>query len=285
MELFRLASVPFSRFPIFRRSFFMSMTQTLAPHLPYLRRYARALTGSQQSGDAHVRAALQALLTGDEVLAEGVAPRVGLYRLFHAIWQSGAEHYDEIGDNSGTKSPENRLRALSASKRAALLLTAVEAFSPEEAAFIIDESPEEVEKAILDAQKTIDSQLASRVMIIEDEPIIAMDLENLVVELGHKVVAVASTKDEAVAKAHSERPGLVLADINLGEGGSGIDAVSEILSAFDIPVIFITAYPEKLLTGERPEPTYLIAKPFLPETVQATVGQALFFHPVAKQAA
>ena len=263
----------------------MSMTQTLAPHLPYLRRYARALTGSQQSGDAHVRAALQALLTGDEALTEGVPPRVGLYRLFHAIWQSGAEHFDTEDDSPGAKTPENRLRALSASKRAALLLTAVEAFSPEEAAFIIDETSEEIEKAILDAQKTIDTQLASRVMIIEDEPIIAMDLENLVTELGHKVVAVASTKDEAVAKAHSERPGLVLADINLGEGGSGIDAVSEILSAFDIPVIFITAYPEKLLTGERPEPTYLIAKPFLPETVQATVGQALFFHPVAKQAA
>jgi CheY-like chemotaxis protein/DNA-directed RNA polymerase specialized sigma24 family protein len=262
----------------------MSMTQTLAPHLPYLRRYARALTGSQASGDAHVRAALQALLEGDESLTDGVPPRVGLYRLFHAIWQSGAEHYDEV-DNGNPKSPENRLKALSASKRAALLLTAVEAFSPEEAAFIIDESPEEVEAAIMDAQKTIDGQLASRVLIIEDEPIIAMDLENLVTELGHKVVATAATKDEAVAKAKSERPGLVLADINLGEGGSGIDAVNEILSSFDIPVIFITAYPEKLLTGERPEPTYLIAKPFLPETVQATVGQALFFHPVAKQAA
>ncbi|HWC63505.1 MAG TPA: response regulator, partial [Rhizomicrobium sp.] len=242
------------------------------------------LTGSQASGDAHVRAALQALLAGDEALAEGVPPRVGLYRLFHAIWESGAEHYDETAEPLG-KSPESRLRALSASKRAALLLTAVEAFSPEEAAFIIDESVEEVEKAIVEAQKAIDSQLASRVMIIEDEPIIAMDLENLVGELGHKVVAVASSKDEAVSKAFSERPGLVLADINLGEGGSGIDAVSEILSAFDIPVIFITAYPEKLLTGERPEPTYLIAKPFLPETVQATVGQALFFHPVARQAA
>ena len=264
----------------------MSISQTLAPHLPYLRRYARALTGSQSSGDAHVRAALTALLAGDQALTEGVPPRVGLYRLFHAIWQSGAEHYDEAAIPSGSaKNPESRLRSLSATKRAALLLTAVEAFSPEEAAFIIDESPEDIEKAILDAQKTIDTQLASRVMIIEDEPIIAMDLENLVTELGHKVVAVASTKDEAVAKAHSERPGLVLADINLGEGGSGIDAVSEILSAFDIPVIFITAYPEKLLTGERPEPTYLIAKPFLPETVQATVGQALFFHPVAKEAA
>src|SRR6185369_162499 len=123
-------------------AFLMSMTQTLAPHLPYLRRYARALTGSQASGDAHVRAALQALLEGDESLTEGVPPRVALYRLFHAIWQSGAEHYDEV---DGGKGPESRLKALSASKRAALLLTAVEAFSPEEAAFIIDESPEEVE--------------------------------------------------------------------------------------------------------------------------------------------
>jgi CheY-like chemotaxis protein len=262
----------------------MTMSQTLAPHLPYLRRYARALTGSQESGDAHVRAALTALLAGEQALAEGVPPRVGLYRLFHAIWQSGAEHYDEMAGEAG-KSPEGRLRTLSATKRAALLLTAVEAFSLEEAAFIVDETPQEVERAILEAQKTIDSQLASRVLIIEDEPIIALDLENLVSELGHKVVAIASTRDEAVAKAHSERPGLVLADINLGEGGSGIDAVSEILASFDIPVIFITAYPEKLLTGERPEPTYLIAKPFLPETVQATVGQALFFHPVAKQAA
>ncbi len=262
----------------------MSMSQTLAPHLPYLRRYARALTGSQSSGDAHVRAALTALLAGDQSLIEGVPPRVGLYRIFHAIWQSGAEHFDNEAPAAG-HSPESRLKSLSATKRAALLLTAVEAFSLEEAAFIVDESPEEVEAAILGAQKTIDSQLASRVLIIEDEPIIALDLENLVTELGHKVVAIAATKDDAVAKAKSERPGLVLADINLGEGGSGIDAVSEILASFDIPVIFITAYPEKLLTGERPEPTYLIAKPFLPETVQATVGQALFFHPVAREAA
>ena len=262
----------------------MSMSQTLAPHLPYLRRYARALTGSQSSGDSHVRAAFTALLEGDQSLMEAPPP-VGLYRLFHAIWQSGAEPFDESSQAPGGKTPESRLKSLSASKRAALLLTAVEAFSLEEAAFIIDESPEEVEAAILGAQKTIDTQLASKVLIIEDEPIIALDLENLVTELGHKVVAIAATKDDAVAKAKSERPGLVLADINLGEGGSGIDAVSEILASFDIPVIFITAYPEKLLTGERPEPTYLIAKPFLPETVQATVDQALFFHPVAKEAA
>lgn len=264
----------------------MSMTQTLAPHLPFLRRYARALTGSQSSGDAYVRAALSALLSGEQTLDSKLSPRVALYKLFHIIWASASGHVDEETANAPANgSPESRLQSLTASKRAALLLTAVEAFSLDETAAILDATPEEIESSILDAQQTIDRQLASRVMIIEDEPIIALDLENLVTELGHKVVATAATRDEAVSKAHSERPGLILADINLGEGGSGIDAVTEILNSFDIPVIFITAYPEKLLTGERPEPTYLIAKPFLPETVQATVGQALFFHPVARKAA
>jgi CheY-like chemotaxis protein/DNA-directed RNA polymerase specialized sigma24 family protein len=265
----------------------MSMSQTLAPHLPYLRRYARALCGSQQSGDTYVRAALSALLAGDQTLVEGVPPRVGLYRVFHAIWSTASGRIDDPNAAAGkpATTPEGRLKALDSNKRAALLLTAVEAFSLEEAAFILDETAEEVERAIVNAQQTIDRDLASRVLIIEDEPIIALDLENLVTELGHKVVGTAATAADAVKKAHAERPGLVLADINLGEGGSGIDAVAEILNSFDIPVIFITAYPEKLLTGERPEPTYLIAKPFLPETVQATVGQALFFHPNTRKAA
>ncbi len=264
----------------------MTMTQTLAPHLPYLRRYARALTGSQPSGDAYVRAALSALLTGEQALSTDVPPRVGLYRLFHAIWESASGRLEgAANDQPLEKTPEGRLHALSAPKRTALLLTAVEGFSLDETGFILGEDPEDVERAILDAQRTIEKQLASRVLIIEDEPIIALDLENLVTELGHHVVGTAASREEAVRKALAEKPGLVLADINLGEGGSGIDAVNDILNSFDIPVIFITAYPEKLLTGERPEPTYLIAKPFLPETVQATVGQALFFHPIARQAA
>jgi CheY-like chemotaxis protein len=268
----------------------MNVTHALAPHLPYLRRYARALTGSQDSGDAYVRAALTALLAGEHVLDPELSPRVALYRLFHQIWASPAARYDiatppsEDSGNFGSN-PEGRLLALSASRRAALLLTAVESFSLDEAGAILGESPDEVERAIVDAQRAIETELVSRVLIIEDEPIIALDLENLVTELGHEVVGIAATRDAAVKLAMSARPGLILADINLGEGGSGIDAVSEILDSFDIPVIFVTAYPEKLLTGERPEPTYLIAKPFLPETVQATVGQALFFHPIKRKAA
>jgi DNA-directed RNA polymerase specialized sigma24 family protein len=265
----------------------MTVTEALAPHLPYLRRYARALTGSQSSGDAYVRAALTAVLAGKSELSQDLPPRVALYRLFHVIWSSSASQFDQEVHADVVKhlTPEERLRSLSSADRAALLLTAVEGFSLNEAGKILGESPEEVEQAIVQAQQAIERQLASRVLIIEDESIIALDLENLVAELGHKVVGSAATKDEAVTKARAQKPGLVLADINLGDGGSGIDAVTEILRTFDIPVIFITAYPERLLTGERPEPTYLITKPFLPETVQATNGQALFFHSLRREAA
>jgi CheY-like chemotaxis protein len=285
MEHLPLASVVGLRFVRRPKELVMNVTQALAPHLPYLRRYARALAGSQQSGDAYVRAALTALLEGEQALDQELPPRVALYKLFHKIWSGTAAHYDLPTAERSGMGPEERLLSLSALRRAALLLTAVESFSLAEAGAILELSPEEVESGIVDAQHTIESDLASTVLIIEDEPIIALDLENLVTELGHEVVGTAATREQAVKEAHLKKPGLILADINLGEGGSGIDAVGEILSSFDIPVIFITAYPEKLLTGERPEPTYLIAKPFLPETVQATVGQALFFHPLKRRAA
>jgi CheY-like chemotaxis protein/DNA-directed RNA polymerase specialized sigma24 family protein len=267
----------------------MSMTQSVAPHLPYLRRYARALAGSQTSGDSYVRATLSALMDGEQAVAADVSPRVGLYQVFHAIWSSASGHVDDDMQpdprSKNLSTPDARLARLDAQKRAALLLTAVEAFSLDEAAFIVDETMEDIERAILEAQNLIDRELASRVLIIEDEPIIALDLETLVTEMGHTVVGIAATRDEAVAKAKTGRPGIVLADVNLGDGSSGIEAVAKILESFDIPVIFITAYPEKLLTGERPEPTYLVAKPFLPASIQATVGQALFFHTAAKEPA
>jgi DNA-directed RNA polymerase specialized sigma24 family protein len=262
----------------------MGIAKSLTPHLPFLRRYARALTGSQTSGDAYVRAALEALLAGEHELLEGASPRVALFRLFHVIWStSGAP--DEAGPRSSNASAEERLQSLTPDSREALLLTAVEGFSLSETATILSKSEAGVERDIIEAQRAIEEQLASRVLIIEDESIIALDLENLVVDLGHQVVGIAATRDDAIRQARAQQPGLVLADIRLADGSSGIDAVSEILRSFDIPVIFITAYPERLLTGERPEPTYLITKPFLPETVKATVAQALFFHPAKQKAA
>ena len=264
----------------------MSLTASFAPHLPYLRRYARALTGTQRSGDAYVRAALEALVAGEKELATDTTPRVALYHLFHVIWMSStSDPQDRTLSPTEAATPDSRLQSLMRSNREALLLTAVEGFSPRETARILGKSEDEIEREIVEAQQAIDKQLASRVLIIEDESIIALDLENLMTELGHEVVGIAATRDEAVKQARAQKPGLVLADIRLADGSSGIDAVSDILKGFDIPIIFITAYPERLLTGERPEPTYLITKPFLSTTVKATVGQALFFHPVKRRAA
>lgn len=262
----------------------MPTSQALSPHLPYLRRYARALAGTQERGDAAVRAMLTALAGKVERLDPTLPQRVALYKLFHKV-RGHAGGGNDVPAGQRPSGPDQRLGALGDRARAALLLTAVEGFEFDDVGKILGLSSTAVERAVIEAQEAIETDLASRVLIIEDEPIIALDLESLVGELGHTVVAMAASRDEAIEAALALKPGLILADINLGEGGSGIDAVNDILMSFDVPVIFITAYPEKLLTGERPEPTYLIAKPFLPETVQATVGQALFFHPLRRHAA
>jgi CheY-like chemotaxis protein len=154
----------------------------------------------------------------------------------------------------------------------------MEGFANNEVAYLIDRDEEQVDALVDEAMAEIEAQTRTRVLIIEDEPIIAMDIETIVRDLGHDVTGIAVTRDEAVREAMADRPGLVLADIQLADDSSGIDAVRDILAEFPVPVIFITAFPERLLTGERPEPTFLITKPFQRSTVKAAIAQALFFN-------
>jgi CheY-like chemotaxis protein len=254
-----------------------------------VRRYARALTGDQTTGDHYVRVALEALAAGERVLEANLTPRVALYHVFHAIWCTSGAQLEDRGDEEDLAADDTtrRLMRIAPRSRQAFLLTALEGFTPSEAAQILGTDFNEVEQLISEAQSEIDAELATDVLIIEDEPVIAADIEALVKELGHTVVDIAATRTEAVDAVARKTPGLVLADIQLADGSSGIDAVKDILARLDVPVIFITAFPERLLTGERPEPTFLITKPFQPETVKAAIGQALFFHPrkASKQAA
>ncbi|MGQ3018632.1 anti-anti sigma factor/receiver protein PhyR [Phenylobacterium sp.] len=260
----------------------MSLLARLAPHLPYVRRYARALTGDQTTGDHYVRVALEALAAGEKVLEAGLTPRVALYHVFHTIWCSTGAQLESPATDGADDDANSRLMRIAPRSRQAFLLTALEGFTPSETAQILGATFDEVGALIAEAQSEIDAELATDVLIIEDEPVIAADIEALVKELGHTVVDIAATRTEAVDAVSRNRPGLVLADIQLADGSSGIDAVKDILAELDVPVIFITAFPERLLTGERPEPTFLITKPFQPETVKAAIGQALFFHPRRK---
>mgnify|MGYP003115884535 CR=1 FL=1 len=258
----------------------MSLVKSFSPHLPFLRRYARALTGSQESGDAYIRASLTALVENPDIIEESDDARLSLYRFFHVIWgTTGAQLESPIV--VPTDPADQRLQSLAPVQRQAFLLTALEGFTPAEAAYILGVSETEQRALEKEAQKDIEGELATKVMIIEDEPIIAADLESLVEDLGHTVTGIATTHSEALRLFGSDQPGLILCDIQLADGSSGIDAAHDILADHDVPIIFITAFPERLLTGERPEPTYLIPKPFQENTVKAAIGQALFFHPAS----
>ncbi len=250
----------------------MSFRQQLATQLPYLRRYARALTGSQTLGDAAVRETLEALLEAPEEWDETAPVKTELFRTFHRIWNSDMIAPLESRGRSGV------IAEFPVKRRQSLLLSTVEGFKEDEVAKILGISQSDVHSHVVAARSAIEDALSARVLIIEDESIIALHIKQIVENLGHEAIAIVRTRAEAVAKARDERPELVLADISLADGSSGIDAVKDILAEQTVPVIFITAFPERLLTGERPEPTYLITKPFEPETVIATIGQALLMH-------
>ncbi|WP_428679103.1 response regulator [Sphingopyxis sp.] len=257
----------------------MSLGQAIAPHLPYLRRYGRAISGSQQSGDALVARLLQTLVAHPDAIDTGSDLRIQLYRMVHDNFGLMADQGAAAGETVAAEIAvaDARLRRIPSLARQALLLTAVEGFGAEEAGRIIGRDAAAVDALIAEAMDEIDRQTRARILIIEDEPIIAMDIEMIVRELGHDVVAVATTHTEAVAEAQKHLPGLVLADIQLADNSSGIEAVQEILGSMSVPVIFITAFPERLLTGDRPEPAFLLTKPYQPATLRAAISQVLFF--------
>lgn len=255
--------------------------QEMVRHLPYLRRYARALTGSQQTGDSYAMATMEALIMEPEQV-EASSARIDLFRAFHKIWTSSgapvAQSDAEEGERLREKRAHDRIAALMPNTREALLLHVVEGFSVSDLAKVMETSEEEVETLVQHALKDLREMVAGDVMIIEDEAVIAMDLEAIVTSMGHHVTGIARTEMGAIDLGDRSVPDLILADIQLADGSSGIDAVKALLAEHgDRPVIFITAFPERLLTGERPEPAFLITKPYTEDQVRAAVSQAMFF--------
>ncbi|NKE48329.1 response regulator [Roseomonas frigidaquae] len=232
--------------------------------LPYARRFARALTGSQSRGDGLVAEALRGELEAPAGLAD--AALLARLTLYGAICRISAARPDaEEGPASGLSRPQRML----------LLLTSLEELEPAHAALALGISTDQAMAHADAARSHLRAGAVARVLIIEDEPIIALDLQQLVEAAGHEVVGIAASEDEAVAIAAAERPTLVLADVNLGAGGDGTSAVARIMRTQQAPVIFVTAYPERLLTGQDLEPAFIITKPFEPTTLAIATYQAV----------
>jgi CheY-like chemotaxis protein len=234
------------------------------------------------AGDAYVAATLETLVSEPETIGAAGNVKVELFQVFTRIWNSLSVNgrSEQIQRDLPA---EVRIGQITPLPRQAFLLSCLEGFSEEEVGAILSADTETVRDLVDEAGRELAADMATDILIIEDEPLIAMDLEALVEGLGHNVTGVARTRTEAVKLAAAKRPGLILADIQLADGSSGLDAVNDLLKSFEVPVIFITAYPERFLTGERPEPAFLIAKPFQPANVSAVISQALFFQQSARR--
>ncbi|MGP6087389.1 response regulator [Antarctobacter jejuensis] len=254
------------------------MTTAIGTNLPYLRRYARALTGQQDSGDRYAAATLEAILADPGQYDSALTGKVALFRVFHAIWSSSGMPVEITGETGLAARAQKHLARLTENTREALLLHTIEEFSIEEVAQIMQVDTAEASQYVDTAFLEMRDAISGKIMIIEDEAVIAMDLESIVMDMGHRVTGVARTETAALDLASKEAPDLILSDIQLADNSSGIDAVNQILARDgDRPVIFITAFPERLLTGEGPEPAFLISKPYTEDQVRSAVSQALFF--------
>ena len=253
------------------------LASTVGAQLPYLRRYARALTGSQDTGDRYAAATLETIIADPQQMADGDDGKVALFRTFHAVWASAGAPLGEPDTRLSARAQEHMAR-LTPNTREALLLHSIEGFRQEEIAEIVGVPVDEAGELLKIADREMQNAVAGRILVIEDEAIIAMDISSIVEDMHHTVTGIARTRTSAVELAARDKPDLILADIQLADNSSGIDAVNDILRQFDdLPVIFITAFPERLLTGERPEPAFLITKPYSEDQVRSAVSQAMFF--------
>ena len=204
--------------------------------------------------------------------------KTGLFKVLHSIWQSSKPSLTDGGADILESAAQRHMAGLTENSREALLLHTIEGFPFSSIAEIMRVDLAEVEHLVGVAHQEMAQSIAGRVLIIEDEAVIALDLESLVSELGHTVTGIARTRVKAVEQGRADATELILVDIRLADNSSGIDAVNDLIVELgDVLVIFITAYPERLLTGDRPEPAFLISKPYNEEQVRSAVSQAMFF--------
>ncbi len=251
-------------------------TNQLATNLPFLRRYARAATGSRKAGDALVCATLETALADPAALDRMASSATGLFAAFSVLWNTvdpqSAQSTDVVDQPGGSQ-----LGRMPPLRRQALLLNQLEEFSLGQTAEILNISEAEAAALVAAARDDITREPVVRVLIIEDEPTIANYLEDIVRLGGHEIVGKAATASEALAAFQQYHPNLILSDVQLADGSSGIDVVDAMQHTSPVQVIFITAFPQKFLTGGGREPAFMITKPFREETVRTTISQTLFF--------
>lgn len=240
-------------------------------HLEGLRRYARALTGSVCSGEAAVRATLERFAEEAPASASNRVDRAALFQLLTGVL---ATRSDEPNAQSPADPGVSK-------RRQAFLLAALEGFSLVETARILGINESRVSELVEEGRRACEAPSVPA-LIIHDEPIVAMDLERILQDLGHRVIGIAGTRDKAVELAERGKPELVLARTILNGTKTGFAAVGDVLLVSPAAVVITTIFPHGLLTGMRSEPAFVLGMPFDWEQLGAITSQALFYHRLAQ---
>lgn len=252
----------------------------LIAKLPPLRRYARSLTGSTEKGDEILVRMIEAAMIAPDRFGLNTETRVPLYALLNLL-------FDEERENGGqpVASPypiERALAGLAEEERRVYLLSVLERLPVPDVAAVLAMPPQHVVLGLERARERLRQSLTQRVLVVEDNPVLAMELEGVVSSLGHEVCGTAANPRVALALAAQKPPTLALLDVRLGEGGDGIDLARELRRRGVLRTIFITAFDQEL---ERRCATHLgqvIAKPYSTEAIRGAISRAVFMpSPVA----
>lgn len=119
---------------------------------------------------------------------------------------------------------------------------------------------------------------AGKILIAEDERVIAWEVANMITDLGYEVSAITSSGEDAIQKTLEQKPDLILMDIKLDGKLDGIEAVREIHSQYPIPIIYLSAYSDKEITSRArsTRPFGYLDKPFLKSDLEIAIESALF---------
>lgn len=234
-----------------------------------LRQFARAVTADQLAGDELVRAVTE------EMRADGeIKDRAEAFRRFVAKWRELTRE-DAAPKLFTDAALVQSIGPPPAQERMVLLLSDVAGFSAHEVEAILGPLDSPHADLLAAARSAVSKSRKARAVIVEDEPLVAMDLRGILEGMGLEVVGMARTAASGARIAADRRPDILLADYNLEGNSTGVEAVLGMQESHRCPVVFITGYPDKVLSGEDVEPDFVIVKPYKAEAIRAVVAHCL----------
>jgi len=270
----------------------------LYDQLPYLRRYARALTGATERGDALATRCVEVVVMAPTRfgLDRGKGARLSLYALLNLLFDQGADHWanqwadDRVEDGEPpTARPavsplpiERALATLPESDRRLYLLVTLEELTLAEAAQILNLGPTEAIDRLKTARERVRSVLTQRVLVVEDNALLAMEIGEVVADMGHVVCGTAVNERQALSLLKAEKPTLALLDVRLADGGSGVEIARHLKRTRALRTIFVTAFDGDLEDLDACHLGQIVRKPFTGAAIRAAISRAVFMpQPVA----